>query len=187
MSSDKAMARSVVILLHGSHHWGRTCITNFSTNRILTKGGVHTTQKDLDVRITGGQMFIYVFLCNEASTASPPGRRVVQDVMDFETSVARIHQFVEFLLQEDILLIDVRVDEAQLGAVKRIFEGSTYDLKHRSNASPPCDHPNFTREGRVVHELAFRTLDANFLAQFEQGDVTRDVTLLVSLKGKTTS
>ena len=100
--------------------------------------------------------------------------------MEAVTVLAR--KLIELLLEKDVVMVYVGVDKRKLGAVERVLEGRADDLKHRCDASSASDHTNFAREGRVVLELAFRTLNADFVADFEKGDVPRNVTLLVCLE-----
>jgi hypothetical protein len=88
---------------------------------------------------------------------------------------------IELLLQQDVLWIDVRVDERETRAVGGVFESSTNDLKHGSDARAPRDQANFARKSWAIFELALWSLDTDSVADLEEGDDTGYITLLVRL------
>ena len=90
-------------------------------------------------------------------------------------------KLIQFLFQQDVLGVDVGVNQAELSLVRRVLEGCTDDLEHGCNSGTTCDHTEGTRKGRCVGELTLGTLDADVVADFEEGDVFGNVTLLVCL------
>jgi len=90
-------------------------------------------------------------------------------------------QFIELFLKEDILVIDVSVNEVHPGRILGGFEGGTDDLEHGCNARASSNHTNLARQCRGIIELAFRTFNANLVANFEERNVSGDVAFLVRL------
>jgi hypothetical protein len=123
-----------------------------------------------------------MFFGNEANTTIPLRRRVVQDVIDGEAFRVLRGKLVKFLLQEDILMVNVGKDQAKLGAIRRVLESSTDDLKHGCNTSATSDHTKFTGKGRAIGELALGTLNTNIVTDLEKAEVARNVALLVALE-----
>ena len=78
-------------------------------------------------------------------------------------------------------MVDISVNQTQFRRIRGILERSSDNLKHRCDTGSSGDHAEFTREGRGVGELTLWTLDANLVTDFQEGDVPRDVTLLISL------
>ena len=123
-----------------------------------------------------------MLLGHEADATSPVGRGVVEHVVHVEAVTVLARELIELLLEEDVVMVHVGVDERELGTVQWVLKGRADDLEHRCDAGSASNHTNFAREGRVVLELALRTLNSNLVADFEKGDVSRDVTLLVCLE-----
>ena len=141
----------------------------------------HTTQENLNVVAWRGQVGLDLSFCDEASTSIPAGRWIVQDVVDCEAVWMTENEGIEFLFQQDVLEVDVRVYERETCAVHGVFECGTDDLKHGSDARATRDHANFAGEGGAVLELALGSLDAYGVADLEKGDDTGYVALLVRL------
>ena len=78
---------------------------------------------------------------------------------------------VELFLQQDILGVDVSIDEAELRTILRVLQGSTDDLEHRRNTSTASDHSQVAGKRGRVRELSLGTLDAYFVADFEQRNI----------------
>lgn len=142
---------------------------------------VRTTKQDLNIRIRRRQLLHNLLLANEPNPARPPLRRVIQHIIHREPLRVLLRELVELLLQQDVLVVDVRVDEAQLRQVERVFERGADDLEHGGDAGAAGDHAELAGEGGVVGELAFGPFDADFVADFEERDVAGDVTLFVGL------
>ena len=126
-------------------------------------------------------MFINLILGDKADTARPLLWRVVKDIVYGEAARMCSGEVVEFLLQEDILHINVGVNKAQAGIVRRVLQCSTNDLQHGSNTGATSNHSDFARQGRAVLEEPLGTANSNFVADFQERHVARDVTLLVRL------
>ena len=90
-------------------------------------------------------------------------------------------KLVDLLLEQDVFFVHVGVDEAELGLVGTVTERRTRNLDHGRNASSASNHAEVAREASTVVELALGSLDAYMVANLEQGDVARDVALLVRL------
>jgi hypothetical protein len=122
-----------------------------------------------------------LILRHEANTARPASWRVVEHVENLEAVRMLRGEVVQLLFEENVLVVDIGIDKAQLRGVHRVLEDGTDDLKHGCDASTTGNHANFASEAQFVVELALGTLDLNLVANLEQRNVTRDVTLLVSL------
>lgn len=131
--------------------------------------------------ISGRQVPFNLVSSDEANAALPVRWRVVQDVKDLEAVLIFLREFIEFSTEEDILNVDISVDEGNLRAIKRVFEGSTDDLEHGRNASAACNHTDLASERCMVPELALGSPDTNFIADLEQREEARDVALLIRL------
>lgn len=144
--------------------------------------GMHTTQKNLDVMVTIGEVLFNLVLGNETGAAGPAERRVVEYVEDGEPSRVSSDQLIQFSLEQYILRVDIGVDEADLGFVLRVFESSTDDLEHGGDSGPTSDHSKLTRQVRGIDEFTLGALDPEFVSNLEEGHVARDVTLLIGLE-----
>lgn len=127
-----------------------------------------------------------MLLAHEANAALPPSGRVVQDVVDLEPVREHRDQVIELDAEQDIVLVDVGVDERELGRVAGVEERVARDLQHGRDSSSTSDHANLRGEGGCVLELPLGTLDADLVADFEEGEVAGDVALFVSLSQRST-
>ena len=119
---------------------------------------------------------------DEANATSPACRRVVKHVIDGEAVWMLGSKLIEFLLEQDVFFVHIGIDEAELGLVGTVTERRTRNLKHGGNTRSTSDHTKVARKTLVVVELALGTLDTDVVANLEQRNVTRDVTLLVRLQ-----
>lgn len=171
--------------LHGSDHGRRACkrirLSTPKEQTLRAKRHARTAHQNLDVRVRRGQGLLDLLLGHEANTAIPIGRRVVEHVVDAEAVAVLVRELVQLLLEKDVLGVDVGVDERELRAVEWVLERRADDLQHGRDARPARNHAELARERRAVLELALWALDAHLVADLEEGDVPRDVTLLVRL------
>ncbi|RUS35494.1 hypothetical protein BC938DRAFT_482762 [Jimgerdemannia flammicorona] len=96
---------------HGGDHWWRAA------------------QQNLDTVGRFRAMFVYNILSNKPNAARPTFRWVVENIMNLEVIVFS-RQSVQILLEEDVLLVDVGENKAQLRLIFRILEHSTNDLNN---------------------------------------------------------
>ena len=132
-------------------------------------------------KVAIGKTFLDLLLRDEANTTLPVRRRVVQHIVNLEPIGVPRRELVELGAEQDVLDVDVRVDEVQLGLVPGVLECGADDLEHGRDTGTASDHADLLAEGRVVFELALGTLDADLVADFEEGDVSGDVAFLVRL------
>ena len=92
-----------------------------------------------------------------------------------------VGQLIELFLKENIVVVDISINETQPSLILGVLKGGADNLKHRCDARASCDHANFTRESWGIVELALRTFNANFVANFEERNVAGDIALLVRL------
>lgn len=113
-----------------------------------------------------------------ADATSPALRRLVQDVVNADTSVLGGKR-VEVLLEEDVLGRDVGKDEIDLGLVSgsAASDDSPDDLEHRGDSSTTGDHAEVTDHVGSVDEGALGAANADGLADDERGHVLGDVAL----------
>ena len=88
---------------------------------------------------------------------------------------------VEALLEQDFVVRDVGVDQRELGLVLCVAQSRVDHLEARREARPARNHADLLGHVGAVVELALGTLDTDVVANLEQRNVTRDVTLLVRL------
>lgn len=117
-------------------------------------------------------MLLNLFLRHKPNTALPHRRRVIKHIEHPKPLPMFLRQLIQLRPKQDILGVDVRVDERELGAVEGVLEGGADDLEHGGYARPSCDHADFAAEGGVVLELAFRTFDADFVADLDEGEIS---------------
>ena len=120
-----------------------------------------------------------LFLADETDTTRPCGRWIIKDVKYFESIWMLSDHGVKLFLEKDVLKVDVGVNETEFCRVLRIFECGTDDLKHWGYSGTAGNHAKLAREGRVVFELTFGTLDANLITDFKQADMARDVAFFI--------
>ena len=160
----KRVLEIVKVLLHSSNH---------------RRG---TADEDLAVRLSGVlEVGLDVLLGDEADTARPAGRGVVEDVVNLELLGVRGLEVLELLVQEDVGLVDVGVEERHGGLVLRVPEDGTDDLDHWGNTGTSSNHAEVIDEVGGVLEVALGSLDAELVARVEGGDIARDVALFVGL------
>ena len=143
---------------------------------------IRTTKEHLDIVAASGKVFRNLLLRHKADPPSPTCRGIVQNIVNLESPGIFIGQVIEFFLEEDILIVDIGINEAQLGGILGVLEGSADDLKHGCDTRPTSNHADFTSQCRGVVELAFRALNANVVADFEEGNVAGDIAFLVRLR-----
>lgn len=119
---------------------------------------------------------------HETNTTLPAGRRVVQDVVHLESVGEHCNKVIQLDLEKDVILVDVGVDEAELGRVARVEESVPGDLEHGSDSGSTSDHANFRCECWSVLELTLGTLDSDFVPNLEKRKVPRNVALFVGLE-----
>lgn len=129
----------------------------------------------------GREAGLDLVLGHKAHAACPPRRRVVENVVHLEAVPVLARERVELLLHEDVLLVHVRVDEAQRGAVGGVLERGVDDLVHGRDAATACDHAEGAGEARSVLEVTLRALDTDVVAKAQERKVARDVAFLVRL------
>lgn len=107
-------------------------------------------------------------ILGDESRATLPARwGVVKNVVDLEAVREHGNQVIELDAEEDIILIDVGVDEGELGRVTRVEERVASDLEHRSNTSTTSDHAELRRQVGSEDELALGTLDTDVIPNLE--------------------
>ena len=129
--------------------------------------GMHTTQKNLDIVFTAGEVLFDLVLGNKTGTASPAGRGVIKYVENRESSRVTGNQLIQFRLEQDILWVNIGVDEADLGFVLGVFKSCADDLEHRGDSSSTSDHSELTRQVRGINEFALGTLDPELVSNLE--------------------
>ena len=143
---------------------------------------MHTTQKNLDIVATTGEVLLDLILCDEPGTAGPARRRVVEHVEDGEPGRVSNSQLIQFSLEEYILRVDISIDEADGGFVLGVFESGADDLEHGSDSGPTSDHSKLAGKGRGIDEFTLGALDPELVSNLEEGYVARDVTLFIGLE-----
>lgn len=158
------VAQSIEVLLAGVEHWRRAA------------------HEDLDVVGGARQLLLDSLLCDESDAAGPTVvGRIVEEVGYLEAVRVLSGQQVELVSEQDILVVDVCVDEVDLGRVFDILKGGADDLKARREAGSACNHPDPLSHLRVVSHLAFGTSDLDGLADLNALEVLGDVALRVGL------
>ena len=142
---------------------------------------MRTTQQNLDIMAGPGEVLLNLLLCDESGPTSPTGRGVVEYIEDREPGGVNRGQLVQFGPEQDILWVNIGVNKAELGLVRRVLEGGADDLEHGSDSGSPSDHSELTRQVRGIDEFTLGTLDLHFVSNVEEGHMARDVTLLVGL------
>lgn len=142
----------------------------------------HTTHEDLGVGASRRKVLCDMFLGNESRTTSPSSRGVVQNVVHLEPVREHGNQIIQLNAQQDIFLVDVGVDEAELGWVTGVEEGVANDLEHGGDTGSTSDQAKLLGQSWSVDELTLGSLDTDVVADLKQGKVSGDVTLLVGLR-----
>jgi hypothetical protein len=125
-----------------------------------------------------------VFLGDKANTTFPAWRRVVKDVEDLQLGFMDVAKFLEVILEENVLFVDVGINEGDGGGVERISECSTHDLDHWCDAGTTSDHAEVASHTGLVTEVALGTFDADSAAELELRNVLGDIALFISLEGQ---
>lgn len=114
-----------------------------------------------------GEVLFNLVLCDESRTTGPPGGGVVEHIENREPGGVSRSQFVQFSFEQDIFLVNIGVDEAELGFVHRILECSTDDLEHGSDSGPSSDHSELTRQVWGIDEFALGASDLQLVPNVE--------------------
>ena len=131
---------------------------------------------------TIGEVLLDLVLGDESGTTSPTSRGIVEHVEDREPGGVSGSQFIQFSLEQDILGVNVGVDEANLGLVRRVLESSTDDLEHGSDSGSSGDHAKLARQVRGIDKFTLGTFDLELVPNVEEGYMAGDVTLLIGLE-----
>jgi len=150
--------------LHSSYHRGRTANENFAVSCSRVR-----------------EVLFNVLLGDKTDTPLPARGWVVEDINDLEFLLVDIHEFLEVIPEKDIFLIDVGVNKGDGGAIERVPEGGTDDLNHGRNTGTTSNHAQMADEVGGIDKVAFGALDANSVANLEEGDVAGNVTFFISL------
>ena len=141
-----------------------------------------TADKDLGVRARSRKLLSDVLFRDEANSTFPVSRSVVQDVIDLETIREHGNEVVEFSPEQNVLLVNVRVDEGEFGGVTRVEKGVTDNLKHGGDTSSTSDETELGSKIRGVFKLALGPFDTDCVTDFDKRKITRDIALLICLK-----
>lgn len=119
---------------------------------------------------------------DEANTASPALRRVVEHVVDPEARVFA-RELLQVLPQKNVLLVDVGEDEVDLGLVARspAPQDGLGNLQHGGDTSATSDHAKTLNHVGSVHHGALGALDLHRVADLQGSEVTADVSGRVAL------
>jgi len=122
---------------------------------------------------------------HEADTTVPVLGRVVQDVVDAE-SIVFLSQFLQLLLEQNVLGVNVGENQINLGGVIAAVTGTVAndgldDLEHGGDTSATGDHSDVAAHIGGVDHGTLRTAHLHSLADLELGQVLGDVALGVSL------
>lgn len=111
---------------------------------------------------------------HEANTSGPALWRVVENVVDTEIGVS-LGQFIEILLQDDVLNADIRENEINLGLVLGVRSDGADNLQHRSNTGSTSNHAKPLDEARGIDKLALGAADIDGFANLKGRNVLGDV------------
>ncbi len=89
-------------------------------------------------------MRLDLFLGHKSDAIRPASWGIVQDIENVKSRGVFVSQFIKFLLEEDIFVVDIGINEAQLCTIVGVFERSADDLEHGGNACAPSNHADFT-------------------------------------------
>lgn len=122
---------------------------------------------------------------HEADTAGPALGRVVENVVDAE-SIVLLLQFLELVLEQDVLGVDVGEDQVNLGSVVAAVAGTVADdsldnLQHGGDTSTTGDHTNVAAHVGGVDHGTLGAADLHVVADLQLGEILGDVTLGVGL------
>lgn len=110
-------------------------------NRLVHSGG--TADEELDVlRLRLRKNSLQQFLRDVALTLSPVLRRVVKEMEDLESLGIGVLELTELLAEKNVVLVDVAVDERDLGLVLGVGEDLAGQLVHGGDTSTPSNQGN---------------------------------------------
>lgn len=141
-----------------------------------------TTQQNLDIMATIGEVLLNLIFGNEPGTTSPTGRWVVEHIEDSEPGRVSGYQLIQFGLEQDVRWIDVGIDETNFGLIRRVFESSADNLEHGCDTGSSSDHSELTRQIRGIDEFTLGAFDPEFVTNTEEGHMAGDVSFFVGLK-----
>lgn len=127
------------------------------------------------------QVLLDGLLGYESSVTTPSLGRVIEEVVDSESIRVVSSQSVQFILEQNVFLSDIGVDEIDLSLVLRVLQGSSDDLKTRSESGTTSNHTNLVGQFRSVVHLTLGALDLDELANLELVNVLGDVSIGVRL------
>lgn len=126
-------------------------------------------------------MLLNLALRHKTDAALPLRRGVVEHVVNFEPMRMLLCKLIKLSAKQDIVHVHIGIDKTKLRAIERVLQCGTDDLEHWGDTRSTGDHANFLRESSVILELALGTTDTDFVTNFYQGKVARDIALLVGL------
>jgi hypothetical protein len=172
--SDRLEAEDLVLELADRPGLGETqtlsCLLHSSDHR---RGAA---DQDLDVAGGRRELLLDHIGGDEANATVPTLRRVVQDIVYAELGVLGCER-IEIVLEQDILGVDVREDEVDLGLIAggAASVDCLHDLQHRCDAGAACDHTEVPDHVGCVDHCALGALDLHLVADLEVCDILRDV------------
>lgn len=144
-----------------------------------------SANEDLDVFLLGLRKdSLQKVLGDVALSTSPVLGRVVEEIECLEAPRVGVLQFIEFLLQKDVILRDVTKDKSNLGLVIGVLEDRTDKLVHRSNSSTARDQRDVLMLVGFPGVLGQRTLELEFIANVQVVNVGGHGALVVFLDHK---
>lgn len=122
---------------------------------------------------------------NETNTTVPALGRVVQHVVHTE-AVVLLCQSVQFVLEQDILRVDVGKDQVNLGGVVASVAGSVTDdglddLEHGGDTGTTSDHTNVSAHVGGVDHGSLGSAHLHLISDLHVGQVPGDIALGVFL------
>lgn len=122
---------------------------------------------------------------DKSNTTSPAFGRVVQNIVDVEVRILS-SQLVQFLLEQDVVRVDIGEDQVHLGGVVAAITGAVANdgldnLKHRGDPGTTSNHTNVTAHVGSVDHGTLGTAHFHGIANLQGGQVLGDVTLRVGL------
>jgi hypothetical protein len=138
--------------------------------------------KEFAVALVRVAEMVFDMIFGDETDASLPGRRgIIEDKIDLETVGMELGELVQVFLEEDIVVIDIGVDEADFSRVAGVAKNSADDLKHGGDASTSSNHAYVFAETRGVDEIALGAFEAHSVTDFESGHNARNVAFFVGL------
>lgn len=127
-------------------------------------------------------MFLDDFLGDKANATFPTWRRVVENVIYFETLLVDIHEFLEVIFQQNVFLIYISVNQGNCGTIGWVLEGGTDDLNHRRNTGTARNHAKVTDEVRGIEKITLGSFHTKSVTYLKVSNVARDVALFICLE-----